>query len=98
MDYEKGVATEKILTDQDIVAIVRNKVDETEKEENKVIVEEKKISFTALVEYIDNSIKFNEQKEGFTNEELNTFMLLTDKLKFCQLKENQSSLDAFIKA
>ena len=33
MDYEIGV---------DIVAIVRNKVDETETEENEVIVEEKK--------------------------------------------------------
>ena len=42
MDYDIGVATEEILTDQDIVAIVKNKVDETEKEENEVIVEEKK--------------------------------------------------------
>ncbi|CAF0845225.1 unnamed protein product [Brachionus calyciflorus] len=99
MEYENGVPTGEILSDEDIVSIVRN--EDGDKENSEIETsnenEETKISYTIFTESIENVIKFNEQNKCFDEEDLNKFINLVNKLRFSQLIEKQTVLDDYIR-
>lgn len=102
MDYENGVPTGETLSDEDIVELVRKEEsgmekESLDKEESDVLIVEKNVSYSDLVESLDNLIKYNEQKKCFTEDEFIHFMQLTNKLRFCKLDKKQTSLDTFVR-
>jgi len=63
------------LTDEHIVSIVRNEVQEFDKDDCEIVVLENKVCYSTFVESIDTAIKFNEQKKCLNNSNFNLVFL-----------------------
>lgn len=99
INYENDVPTGEVLSDEDIVSIVRNESKEADEDivlEEIVEAENKPVTFCSVVESIDNLFKFNQEKECLSVEELSLLMKLTNKLKYSQFNVKQATLDNFV--
>ena len=87
-----------LLTDSDIVNIVKSMHTNIEKEEEKEeINEEKKITHKEAISSFDNLFKYLEDSEDFNDKDLNSLLNLKEKLDFIKsVKSVQTDLTNFV--
>lgn len=99
MDFENGVQSGEVLTDDDIVKLVRNQIDSTDElcqEENEIIEEENIVSYKNLIDSLRSVTNYVEQNKNCLSEkDLNSFIHLSNKLRFSKLEDKQLTLDNF---
>ncbi|CAF1086653.1 unnamed protein product [Brachionus calyciflorus] len=94
MDYEIGVPSGETLSDEDIIELVSDK-DSSCDEKNEIDQVVPLVSYKTLYESLNNITNYVEQKNCLNEEELNTLIQLSNRLRFSKIEDSQSTINKY---